>query len=301
LISGTLPPTYQMKYFVAYPISYDCNLRCSYCFHAERHSTNYTQPRLFTLEDWCRFRDTHLKGAEDIIVHFHGGETFLPTNSKTIQAFMRGTTVERADILTNGIQSPEDYRTISEYAGRVHRVGMTFHRRMIGDVPELVALFESNANLIRSLGVPVYIKELLFAGSRPTLLEAKRMWEGRGFKYKIQDFKGTDRGRSFEDHKAYTAEDLLAIDSEYKRGGTECACVRGYRNILIRGGWQDGDILACFEDPKVIGSVQRNEYLPGYKIVKDFQEGRIDVQCEGASYKGTWDRDLYVPPPCGTN
>jgi hypothetical protein len=300
-----------MKYYVAYPISLDCDLHCSYCFHSYRHAANYNgvegeegdsakQPRM-TFTDWDRFRDTHLAGAEDIVVHFHGGETFLPTNARTIQAFMRHTKAERADLLTNGLQDPEMYRTIEGYAGRVHRVGMTFHRRVIQDVPELVERFEHNAAILKGIvGDRLYIKELLFAGTREMLLAAKKSWEVLGYRYKIQDFKGTHRGRDFSEWRRYTAEDMLAIDSEYKRGGSECACMRGYVNILIRGGWHDGDVLACFEDPTVVGSVQRNEYLPGYRIFKDFQVGRIDVQGVPKNYTGSWDRDLYKPP-CGTD
>lgn len=298
-----------MKYYVAFPISFDCDLHCWYCFHANRHTSNYdgacgdshdTVPgRRFTLLDWDRFRDTHLKDATDILVHFHGGETFLPTNAHTVAAFMKHTKMERADLLTNGLQEPASYRTIAEYASRVNRVGFTFHRRIIEDCPELVERFEKNAEYVRDLGVPVYIKELLFAGTRETLLGAKRRWEDKGFKYKIQDFKGTDRGRSFEEWRRYSAEDMLAIDSEYKRGGDECACMRGYKNILIRGGWRGGDVLACFEDPVVVGRLQDCSYHPDYRIVKDFQAGKIDVQGVPKVYTGTYDRDLYTPP-CGT-
>jgi len=300
-----------MRYFVAYPISFDCDLHCDYCFHSNRHTTNYdgsqgdsrdTVPqRKFTFFDWAKFRDTHLSGADDILVHFHGGETFLPTNANTISAFMRSTTKERADFLTNGLQNPESYRTMEKYAPRIHRIGMTFHRKVIEGVPELVERFDRNAELIRSIvGDRLYIKELLFAGTREVLLQAKKAWEAKGYRYKIQDFKGGDRGRDFGEWRKYTAEDMLAIDSEYKRGGDECACVRGYTNILIRGGWNDGDVLACFEDPTVVGSLQRNEYHHGYRVVKDFQAGRIDVQGVPKDYKGSYDRDLYKPP-CGTD
>jgi hypothetical protein len=255
-----------------------------------------------TFADWDKFRDTHLAGAEDIIVHFHGGETFLPTNANTIRAFMKHTKVERADLLTNGLQSPESYHTIADYADRVYRIGMTFHRKIIEGVPELVKKFEDNAALIKEIvGDRLYIKELLFAGTRETLLSAKKSWGILGYQYKIQDFKGNERGRDFEEWRRYSAEDMLAIDSEYKRGGTECACMRGYTNILIRGGWHDGDVLACFEDPVVVGSIQKNEYLPGYRIVKDFKAGRIDIQGVPKNYKGSWERDLYKPQQaCGT-
>ena len=300
-----------MKYYVAFPISFDCDLHCWYCFHSQHHATNYSgacgdnrdsvPQRHITFTDWDRFRDMHLADAEDILVHFHGGETFLPGNANTIRAFMRHTKKERADLLTNGLQDERSYWTIAEYAPRVNRIGFTFHRRIIEGVPELVLKFERNAMLVKSFGVPVYIKELLFAGTRKTLLAAKARWEALGFEYKIQDFKGTNRGRSFEEWRRYEAEDMLAIDSEYKRGGDCCACMRGYVNVLIRGGWNEGDVLACFEDPVVVGSLQRNEYRKGYRVFKDFQAGRIDVQGVPKVYKGTYERDVYKPAECDTN
>jgi len=301
-----------VKYYVAYPISPACDLHCAYCFHSSHHQRNYegtvgeegdaTVKRRMSLLDWDRFRDTYLKNADDILVHFHGGETFIPTNAHTVLTFMRHTRFERADLLSNGLQSEDSYRTLSEYADRVDRIGLTFHRKVIGDVPEFVDRFERNADFIRQIvGDRVYIKELLFAGTRKTLLEAKRRWEKRGFRYKIQDFKGTDRGRDFEEFRHYTPEDLLAIDKEYLRGGTECACKRGYRNVLIRGGWHDGDIIACFEAPVVVGNIQECTYDPNYRIVKDFQKGRIVVQGVPETYRGHWDRDLYKPRQCGGN
>jgi len=47
---------------------------------------------------------------------------------------------------------------------------------------------------------------------------------------------------------------------------------------LIRGGWHDGDVLACFEDPKVVGNIQENWYNPGYHIYKDVRRGKMDVR-----------------------
>ncbi|MBD3261399.1 MAG: 4Fe-4S cluster-binding domain-containing protein [Candidatus Altiarchaeales archaeon] len=289
------------KYFVAYPISYDCNLRCDYCFHREHHENNYAEKRIFTVSDWCRFRDTHLKDAEDILVHFHGGETFLPTNINTICSFMRQTTMERVDFLTNGIQDPKHYRRMLEFNDRIHRIGFTFHRKMIRDVPQLVEAFERNVYMVRDMGIPLYVKELLFVDLRDETLEAKRRWESEGIQFKIQDFKGYDRGRDFAEFQRYEARDYLYIDSEYKRGGAYCACVKGYKNILIRGHWNDGDVLACFEDGTVVGNIQQNWYHPGYKVYKDFDKGRIDVIGVPKLYRGTYDRDLYKPGQCGSN
>lgn len=289
-----------MKYFVAFPITFDCNLHCYYCFHEERFLTGYSHPRQFTLENYCRFRDTHLQDATDIIVHFHGGEPFVDTNIAIVCNFMHGTSMEQADLLTNGIQPRESYERILKYRDRIHRVGFTFHRKIIGGT-KLVDVFQENLRFLHQEGVPVYVKELLFVDLRDEIIAAKRLWEVQGITFRIQDFKGCDRGRSFEEFEKYSAADYLYLDSEYKHAGPYCSCMKGYKNVLIRGGWHDGDVLACFEDPTVVGSVLTNEYNPSYIVCRDFERGRIDVRGVPKLYRGTYERDLYVPGQCGSN
>ena len=289
------------KIFVAYPISYDCNLRCSYCFHQERFETNFTYKRRFTIPDYVRFRDIHLKNPEDIIVHFHGGEPFTDMNTNTICTFMRMTEIERADLLTNGLQKLENYKKILPFKDRINRIGLTFHRKMIAHIPKLVKKYEEVVMFLYEHGVPVYVKELLFTELRDEIREHKRYWTSKGVDFKVQDFKGCDRGRSGEEFGRYEAADYLLIDSEYKHGGEYCSCYKGYKNVLIRGGWNDGDVLACFEDPKIVGNIQRNEYLPDYRIYKDGELGRINVIGVPENYKGTWERDMYKPKQCGSN
>ncbi len=290
-----------MKYFIAFPISYDCNLRCHYCFHEEKFRTNYAPKRQFTIPQYCLFRDTHLKNPEEIVVHFHGGEPFIDTNINSIVAFMRQTQMERADFLTNGLQERSNYEKILEFKTRIFRIGFTFHRKMIAHIPSLVRRYEENVLWAHAQGIPIYVKELLFADEREAIKEYRRYWRAKGIDVRIQDFKGCDRGRSKEEYKHYTPEDLLLIHSEYKHGGDTCSCMKNYRNVLIRGGWEDGDVLACFEDPVVIGRIQDNVFNPGYKIWKNREKACMDVLGVPKTYKGTWDRDMYVAKQCGSN
>jgi pyruvate-formate lyase-activating enzyme len=290
-----------MKYFLAYPISYDCNLKCSYCFHSEHHQTNFAMKNTFTIKDYIQWRDTHLRDAEEIIVHFHGGEPLLDTTIGSIKAFLNCTTLEKADLLTNGIQDPRNYAKLIPYKDRIHRIGFTWHRKVLNGIEHLYDRYKRNLMLMHNAGINVYAKELLFPEYREETREAKRYWKSLGVPFKIQDFKGEKRGRDFEEWGAYNALDWYLVDSEYKRGGDECACMKGYKNVLIRGGWNSGNVLACFEDATVIGSLQDNTYDPNYRIVKDFKAGKIDVQGVPKVYRGTRERDLYDPLNCGIN
>lgn len=289
-----------MKYYIAYPILYDCNLRCSYCFHHERFITNYTHKPQFKIKDYILFRDTHLmKDAEDIIVHFHGGEPFIDTNINIICSFMKQAKVERIDMLTNGIQKFSNYIKVIKYKNRIDRIGFTYHRRMIDNIRYLKEIFEENVIKMHELGIPVYVKELLFTDLREEIKASKRYWESKGIKFLIQDFKGDDRGKDFSEHTQYNPLDILLIDPEYRHTGEYCSCRKGYRNVLIGGHSNSGDIIACFEDMKIVGNIQRNEYNPNYKIFIDRVECRIDVQGVPPVYKGTWDRGLYKSKQCG--
>jgi pyruvate-formate lyase-activating enzyme len=290
-----------MRYYIAYPISFDCNLKCSYCFHAEHHQTNFAMKRTFSVDDYKRWRDTHLKDAEEIIVHFHGGEPLLDTTIGTIKALLNSTTMEKADLLTNGIQNIKNYAQLIPYKDRIHRIGFTWHRKVIGNVDYLYERFKKNLMLLHNAGINVYAKELLFVEFREEIREAKRYWKSLNIPFKIQDFKGEKRGRDFEEWAKYNALDWYLVDAEYKRGGENCSCFKGYKNVLIRGGWNDGDILACFEDPVVVGSIQKNEFHSNFQIYKDFKAGHITVLGVDTKYKGTRERDVYDPRECGAN
>jgi hypothetical protein len=236
-----------------------------------------------------------MSDAEEIIVNFHGGEPFLDGNSNIIKAFMKQTDVERPELLTNGLQKPENYDKMDPWINRIFRIGFTYHRKVVDGVPAFRKKFEENVLRLQDRGWPVYVKELMFVDERDSILENKSYWKEKGVDFKIQDFKGTDRAKSQEELPKYGPLEYLYIDSEYRKPGDTCACMWGYKNVIIRGGWNHGDVIACFEDPKVVGNIQDMWYDPGYKIVKNKAENRIDVQgLKNNIYRGTYERDTYV-------
>ena len=256
------------KIFCAYPILFDCNLRCSYCFHHERFYSNYTKHQSFTIDQYKLFRDTHLLPADDLLIHFHGGEPFINTNINIICTVIRSTTQERFDLLTNGLQSRENYARIIPYKNRLHRIGFTFHRKMIGHIPGLVKHYEENVLFLHNAGVPVYVKELLFHDDREVIVEYKRKWKALGIPFKIQDFKGFDRGKDCLELKNYDDTDWYLVDFEYKKCNDYCTCLRGYKTVLIGGHTLGGNVLACFEDMKIVGNIARNEFNPNYNVIR---------------------------------
>lgn len=256
-----------MKWFIAYPILFDCNLRCSYCFHYERFISNYNKPTSFTINQYKKFRDTHLLPAEELLVHFHGGEPFLDTNINIICNVIKNLELERFDLLTNGLQKKENYQKILPFKDRIHRIGFTFHRKMISHIPELVNKFEENVLFLHNHGIPVYVKELLFIDEKEKIKEYKRKWKSINIPFKIQDFKGYDRGRDFSELKKYTDEDWALIDFEYKKFNKYCSCMRGYKNVLIGGHTLGGLVFGCFEDMKIVGNIIENKFNPNYEVI----------------------------------
>jgi len=286
-----------MKYFLCYPVAYDCNLRCHYCFHKERFESNYTDKRKrITFKQYEAWRNKFLSDATEIVVNFHGGEPFLDGNSNIMASFMRQTEMEKPDLLTNGLQKPENYDKMDPFLDRMYRIGFTYHRRIIDGVPAYKKKFEENVLRLQDKGYPVYVKELMFVDLHEETIKNKRYWKEKGVDFKIQDFKGTIRGKSQEEIPKYGPLEYLHISEEYRKPGDTCACLWGYKNVIIRGGWNEGDVIACFEDPKVVGSIQEMWYDPGYKIVKNRSEGRIDVQgLKEEVYRGTYERDMFDP------
>jgi MoaA/NifB/PqqE/SkfB family radical SAM enzyme len=282
---------------LCYPITFDCNLRCHYCFHKERFESNYTDRRKrFTFPQYAAWRDKFIPDASEIVVNFHGGEPFLDGNSNTIASFMRQTEKERPELLTNGLQSIENYSKMDPFLSRVSRIGFTYHRRIIDGVPSYKKKFEENVLALQDKGYPVYVKELMFVDELDNILENRKYWKTKGVTFKIQDFKGVIRGRSQEELPKYGPLEYLYIDNEYRKPGDGCACLWGYKNVIIRGGWNSGDVLACFEDPKVVGSIQDMWYDPGYRVMKDTKNGGIVVEgLKETIYRGTYDRDMFNP------
>jgi hypothetical protein len=160
--------------------------------------------------------------------------------------------------------------------------------------------YEENILFLKEAGVNVYVKELLFVEERDAILANKQYWRDKGVCFKIQDFKGADKGKGSEEINKYEPIDLLYIDQEYRKPREYCECIKGYKNVLIRGGWHDGDVLACFEDPAVIGNIQNMEYTPYTVIKRDLKKAYegiycVDVQGVPKIYRGTYEKDVYVP------
>jgi len=291
LIFRTTPK--RPKYYIEFPILFDCDLRCFYCFHKDYFQTFYSEKRAFSVRDYCDFRDRFFSDAEEIIVHMHGGEPFLNTNSNLIVNFIRNTRLERIDLLSNGLQDEANYRKLVPYRNRVRRIGFTFHRKMIANIPHLVQLFEENVLRMKNLGFDVYVKELLFVDIKTEILQDREYWVKKGIPFKIQDYKGSDFGKTGSIHEGYTPEETALVDQEYFHLGDFCSCQKGYKSVLIRGTtWRCGDVLGCWHDPKVVGNIQRREFDPSYRTFIDRQKGRMDVLGVPSVYYGTFDRDM---------
>lgn len=288
-----------MKYYVQYPIYLDCNLKCKYCFSYSEMTTGLTSggdyvgkggPN-FTIDDYKKWRDTNLADAEEILLHPHGGEPTTPLNIDFVVQLFESLDRERFEMLTNGLGEKEAYERLLPFKDRMWRVGFTYHRKVIGKNKELTKKFTKNVLMLRDWGFSVYVKELLFIDLKPQIISAKQVWNARGIDYKIQDFKGYERGEDFSEFEKYQIEDINLLDPEYVKTSNECYCLAGYKNVLIRGGWMAGDILACWIDPTVIGNIQDNTFNPNYRLT--LTEEGLEVEGVPKVYKGTYGKDRY--------
>lgn len=252
-----------MKYYVSFPIFFDCDLRCYYCFSADSMMTNMPPVRKVTVSDYCRFRDKFLADAEEIVVELNGGETFLPINIAAVTSFIKGTDRERIELQTNGIQPEDSYRALLPFKDRVFRLGFTYHRKMIDRVPSYRTAYESNVLMMKSLGFHVYVKEILFHDERAAIEENRKRWEGLGVEFKIQDFKGAFLGLSGEGCFEYDTEDWGLISSEYIRDVVDCRCKAGYKQLIVM---RDGSVISCYRLPEVVGNMVEGTYRPNYTV-----------------------------------
>jgi hypothetical protein len=251
-----------MRYYVSFPIFYDCDLRCFYCFSADSMRTNLPPVRKVTATDYTRFRDKFLADAEEIIVELNGGESFLPINSAAVINFLKRTQ-DRIELQTNGIQPAEMYRKLLPFKERIFRVGFTYHRKMIDSVPSFRSTYEANVLMMKSLGFPVYVKEILFHDERDAILENKARWESLGIDFKIQDFKGAFLGLSKESVLDYTVEDQRLISGEYVHDQNDCRCKIGFKQLIVM---RDGSIISCYVVPEVVGNMIAGTYNPRHYV-----------------------------------
>ena len=290
-----------MKYFIQYPVYLVCNLRCPYCFHLKELTTGKSSgddpvgqggPN-FTIDEYITWRDTHLKDADEIVIHFHGGEPTMEINISYVEEFLKKSSIEKVDVLTNGLGSDLSYSRLIALKDRLFRVGFTYHRTVIGDDSGLRKRYINNVLRLRDAGIPIYVKEMLMVDHRAAIKANKRFWEMMNVSVKIQDFKGYIRGEDFTELQRYTEADIGLLDKEYLKK-TVCACLPGYRQIMIRGGWMAGDILGCWVDPVVVGNIKDNTYNPNYKVeLEQIPGGKQVVTGVPKIYKGTYEGDRY--------
>jgi hypothetical protein len=294
----------RLKYYIGFPISFHCNQRCSYCFNAEFYQyidknigvNKWRDQRPFSLDQFKSWVLTHLSDSE-IIIHLFGGEPFCSQNVDDVFEIIESLDFVKFDLLSNGIGDLEFYKRLTQYSSRLSRVGFTFHRTVIKS--DLISRFENNVLEVYNAGIPVYVKELLILDQRDGILANKRFWLDKGISFKIQDFKGYDRGFSNEEQFEYKPIDRLLIDSEFKHYGKTCSCLKGYKNLFVRGFDmadvypKGGDVIACWYDPTVIGNVIDNWFDESYFVNRT--DGKIDVSCKTKLYRGTFEKDLYIP------
>ena len=292
------------KYRVEFPIKFDCNLRCFYCFHSDYHNNRhpYTDgkrfERKFSLVQWEQWRNKFLADASEILIMFSGGEPFIPVNAHLCRELMEHCkgSIQSYEFLTNGLFNKEDVEFLKELKNKIRRIGFTYHRKMIDDKPELVKRFYDNLLYIKSMGIPVYVKELLRVEDKYEIIRHRVfLRKNYGIELKIQDFKGNDRGLDCTEILQYTEADCALVDMEYKHAVNQpCSCLRGYKGIAIRGYDEySGDVIACWHDPVVVGNIQEMRFNPNF-TVNILPDGTKDVTGVPKKYVGTNPKDLPI-------
>jgi MoaA/NifB/PqqE/SkfB family radical SAM enzyme len=291
-----------MKYYIGFPYSQHCNIRCPYCFNKDFLDAvdnndievlkKYRDNRTFTFEQYEDWRDKHLSDGTEFILHLYGGEPFCSKNIDDVIDIISKVKKEKIDILTNGVFNKNALKKLLPFKNKFHRIGFTYHR-MVGINDNI---FERNVLKLHEAGFNVYVKEMLIIDFKQQILNNKTFWKFKNVPFKIQDFKGMIKGYSKEEYKKYTAMDNLLIDNEYKKPAKTCFCYSGYKNLFIRGFdiadvWEKGgDVIACWHDPTIIGNIIEDWYLPNHRITKN-QKG-YNIAGVDKLYRGTHNKDL---------
>ncbi len=287
-----------MKYYIQFPISFNCNLRCTYCFQEDffnyvdsgiiKDDQKWLTERPFTLDDYRDWRNINLTDATEIVTHLFGGEPFCEENVEDVFSIIDFMDKEKIDLLSNGICDSSIIKRLEKYKDKIHRIGFTYHRRIMDKNPALIKQYEENVLLAKSFGLNVYVKELLLIEYKDKLLNYKKFWKSKNIDFKIQDFKGEgfDNGPvgSGQNFNQYTPIDILLVDYEYKHQKI-CSCKHDYKNIIIRGFDLDaGDIIACWFDTCVIGNILDKTYEKDY-IISTNKKGSRDILISNKFYR----------------
>jgi len=266
-----------MKYFVQMPIKRECNLQCFYCFHSDFHQNKgiYENgnrfPMGFSIEQWQKWRDKFLINADEILINFHGGETFHNDNVELILNHIQTSidSIQTYEFLSNGLENAENYtKIIVPFKDKIRRIGFTYHRSIIDHNEELKNKFIQNVLFVKNLGVSVYIKELLLVKYRESIMKnSVWWWENHNVEVKIQDFKGI-KGLDNSEHEKYTVLDELIVNDEYKHDKSKfCTCMDGYKTINIFGFDElGGNVTPCFLDQVIVGNINDMTFNPNYRV-----------------------------------
>jgi len=297
-----------MKYRIDFPITKECDLHCYYCFHSDYHKKigpyqNKSYDLGFTLEEWERWRNKFLFKAEEILLNLHGGETFHSKNILLVFNLINHckNSIQTYEFLSNGLSPLENYQQICiPFKDKIKRIGFTYHREMIDHNEHLKKLFENTVLDVKQMGINVYVKELLMVKHRDEIIKNKNHWNGLGIDFKVQDFKGVDKGFSFEEYSKYTLLDYILIDDEYKHPKNQyCTCLSGYKSFGIRGFDEfSGDVIACWQNPVVVGNIKEMWFNPNFRVDREENSSKRKIIGVPLKYRGTNDKDL--PLPCNT-
>jgi len=293
-----------MKYFIQYPIMIVCGLKCSYCLHKEawdlerdgKFEEKFTCECPFTFAQYQAWRDKHLSDATEIIMELHGGEMSYGDNQRLTLDIIDAADKEKFSLQTNGLGEGQFYEGLVKRKGKIERVGFTYHRAMITGNQYLWNKFVDNVHTIREARIGVYVKELLISELRDSIIQGKTFWENLGVEFRLQDYKGIGGHNAPQ----YTPEYVALIHPEYQHVlGAECACRKGYKNIIIRGydinaAVFGGDVLACWHDPTVIGNINNDWYSSNYRINR-LLDNSIDVAVPQKLYRGNLPKDRFAP------
>ena len=285
------------RIFIQYPIPKICNLRCPYCFHSDYFNgrpdtVKYADIIGFTTEQFRIWMETHIySNFNEIVIHFAGGEPFFSSNTQMISSIANYIPHQvKFDFLTNGLFNDLGSCVLEQIIRRIHRVGCTYHRDTL--TFKQAALFHNNVKILRDLGIPVYVKELLHKNHLLDILKHRNYWRDQGIDFKIQDIQSADASP-----QGYNAKDLALIADEYKHQGHYCSCWQGWKSISIRGyDIAAGNVVACWLDPKIIGNVADNTLNLNFRVEIDDNLARRNVTGGDFQYsnKGTFDRDRKI-------